>query len=114
MRFIFSDEIEYTMDGTKLMEWKNFQTEQENSEVSFFHNDTVTTRATIRIIGDSFRTSMIPALREKFSDVYVVHRSYFSPDMIDDIKPDYMIVEYVERYSSEIKNIDKLFRTDVK
>lgn len=109
MRFIFSDEIEYTVDGTELMDWKNFQAEQENSEVSSFHNDMAAIEATILIIGDSFRVSMIPSLREKFSDVYVVHIANFASDMIDEIQPDYMIVEYVERYSSDIKNIDKLF-----
>ena len=32
--------------------------------------------------------------------------------MLDEIEPDYMIVEYVERYAIQVKSIDSLFGLD--
>jgi hypothetical protein len=53
---------------------------------------------------------MIPSLRETFSDVYVVHRSYYTADLLDEIEPEYLIAEYVERYSSNIGKISSLVK----
>lgn len=105
----FSDDIEYTVEGTAPMDWETFDTEQDNSIVSHFHNDASANDKRLFLIGDSFRASMIPSLSEQFSDVYVVHRTYFETSMITETRPDYVIFEYVERYSYEIKNIGKLF-----
>ena len=65
-RFLFSDELEYTVDGTAVMDWNQLEYEQNNSVISQYHNDNAENEAKVLIAGDSFRTSMVPALREHF------------------------------------------------
>lgn len=105
IRPFLTDEMEYEVDGTVPMDWNAFMTEQLSGAVSFFHNDQAVNDASILLVGDSFRHSMVPALREQFADVYVVHRSYYADGIIDEIDPDYVIFEYVERYSGEIGGV---------
>ena len=105
---VFDDEVEYEVDGRVLMDWETFETEQNNGEVSHFINEMAEKRASVLLVGDSYRASMLPALREMFSDVYVVHRSYYSRDLLDEITVDYLIAEYVERHSRDIGAIDFL------
>lgn len=107
---IFSDEKEYEINGTISTDWDLFESEQDDEKISHFHNDMAINDAKIFLVGDSFRTSMVPSLREQFKDLYVVHRSYYSNDMLDEINPDYLIVEYVERYSDSIEDIEFLVR----
>jgi hypothetical protein len=107
---VFNDEIEYEVEGTGVMNWKEFEDEQNNNEVSYFYNADAQMKATLLLVGDSFRTAMIPSLRETFSDVYVVHRSYYTADLLDEIEPEYLIAEYVERYSSNIGKISSLVK----
>ena len=106
----FNDEIEYTVDDTILMDWESYEEEQNSGQVSYFKNPNADNKGVVFLVGDSFRSSMIPSLREEFTDVYVVHRSYYDPSMLNEIKPDYLLVEYVERYSNKIKQIDELIR----
>jgi hypothetical protein len=106
--FFYNDEIEYEIEGTGVMDWKKLEEEQNNDEVSYFYNPDAKLNAKLLLAGDSFRVSMIPSLRETFSDVYVVHRSYYTPDLLDEIEPEYLIAEYVERYSGEIGGISLL------
>jgi hypothetical protein len=107
IRPFLTDELEYEVEGTVPMDWNTFTLEQLSGAVSFFHNDQAVNDAAILLAGDSFRHSMVPALREQFSDVYVVHRSYYRDGIIDEIKPDYVIFEYVERYSGEIGGVSR-------
>lgn len=51
---------------------------------------------------------MIPALREVFSDVYVTEEPGYTSALCEQIAPEYLIAEYVERYSHRIKDIDFL------
>lgn len=102
---VFNDEIEYVVDGTYLIDWTEFEVQQENKEVSHYHNPDAKVNSSVFLVGDSFRVSMLPALGEVFSDIFVVHRHYYAPDMIDQIDPEYVIIEYVERYSSEIGHV---------
>lgn len=37
--------------------------------------------------------------------VYVIHRQFYYPDIIDEISPDYYLEEYVERYSRDILQV---------
>lgn len=105
LRFIFSDEKEYIIEGTILVDWNAFGEEQESGGISCFYNENAAKRAKLLLVGDSFRTAMIPALGEQFSDVYVVHRGDYRPEMLDDIQPNYVIAEYVERYSDRMDSI---------
>lgn len=105
LRFAFNDDTEYIVDGTGVMDWGKYTQEQNLGEVSYFENESAKVAKTVLLVGDSYRSSMIPALSETFSKVYVVHRASYSTDIIDRVKPEYIISEYVERYSSDIKTI---------
>ncbi len=107
---VFNDEIEYIVDGTGLMDWEEFTEQQNRGEVSYYSNPEAQVQSSILLVGDSFRSSMIPSLREKFSDVYVVHRGVYTSDLLDKINPEYVIAEYVERYSNQIESIDVIVR----
>lgn len=106
LRFYFNDEIEYEVNGTQAMDWGQFQTQQEAQQVSHFTNPDAIIRGSVLLVGDSFRSSMIPSLREVFADVYVVHRSYYNASLLDEIQPNYLLAEYVERYSGDLNSID--------
>ena len=69
---------------------------------SHFHNDKAEFDKTVLLIGDSFRKSMVPNLAYCFKDVYVIHRDNYEKEMLDNIAPDYLISEFVERYSDNI------------
>lgn len=105
---VFDDEIEYKIEGTPSIDWQQYEKEQTAEEVSFFFNPQAVRNEVVLLVGDSFRTSMIPALSEVFSDVYVLHRSFYDSSMLDEIDPDYVIAEYVERYSESIREVRNL------
>lgn len=105
---LYDDETEYEVEGTEIVNWEKYEDEQNSSEVSYFYNEDAQINAKLLLVGDSFRTSMIPSLREVFSDVYVVHRSYYSAELLDEIEPEYLLAEYVERYSNQIGYISSL------
>lgn len=105
---VFDDEIEYKIEGTPSIDWQQYEKEQTAEEVSFFFNPQAVRNEVVLLVGDSFRTSMIPALSEVFSDVYVLHRSFYDSSMLDEIDPDYVIAEYVERYSENIGEVRDL------
>lgn len=65
--------------------------------------------SSVLLVGDSFRTAMIPAMQETFSDVCVIHRSCRTPNLLDEINPEYVIMEYVERYSQSMGEMNELF-----
>jgi hypothetical protein len=101
----YNDEVEYEVNGTDIVDWEKFEDEHNNGKVSYFYNPQAKINATLLLVGDSFRTAMIPALREAFSDVYVVHRTIYTVDLLNEINPDYLLAEYVERYSMAIDGI---------
>lgn len=106
MRFVFFNEKEYIIDGTLPVDWSEFEKEQNETGISYFYNENASIDAKIAIFGDSFRISTVPSLGEQFSEVYVAERSNFTAAVIDEINPDYVILEFVERYSDAIKNVD--------
>ena len=108
LREILTDETEYEVDGTVPMEWGPYEREQSLKEVSHFSNDKALNKASVLLVGDSFRSAMIPALREQFADVYVTLRADYKPEILDEIHPDYLIAEYAERYTKSIGNINFL------
>lgn len=110
LRSVFTDEIEYEVDGTVLMEWPDFEYQQSHQQVSHFTNEDAPHKESIFLIGDSFRPAMVPALREQFADVYVILQNYYTPQVLEDIDPDYLIVEYAERFSHRIKRISSLLK----
>ena len=105
----FDDEIEYSINEDYSIKWEEFEEEQNSNQISLFKNVNAANKKKLLLVGDSFRTAMIPSLVEEYSEVYVVHRSYFNKEMIEKINPEYFILEYVERFSGELKYVDSLF-----
>ncbi len=80
----------------------SFEEEQTNT-YSFYQNNKAPIKKAILLRGDSFRESMIPSLCTVFQNVYVIYNTTFTHEdtipLIDEINPDYVIYEFVERYS---------------
>lgn len=105
LQFVFDDELEHVVIGTFPVDW----TDIEKEGYICFENPNAVCQDKILLVGDSFRRAMLPSLCERFREVYVVHRNYFEANMLHEIAPDYVIAEYVERYSGEMKDIERLF-----
>lgn len=105
LQFMLDDELEHVVTGTFPVDW----TDIEKEGYIRFENPDAVCQDKILLVGDSFRRAMLPSLCERFREVYVVHRNYFEADMLHEIAPDYVIAEYVERYSGEMKDIESLF-----
>lgn len=103
LQLTFQDEMYYTVDGTFQPDWKAFNANEDG--LTHFTNPDAMYNDTVFLIGDSFRKAMIPVLREQFADVFVVHRSSFQTKYLNEVSPDYVIVEYVERYSGQSKEL---------
>jgi len=99
MREYYNDEIEYSIADNVEVDW---------SAIDNIKNINAKRDKTLLLIGDSFRTAMAPTLATEFKNVHLIHRSNYSSEMLETIQPDYIIVEYVERYSSEIKQIESI------
>lgn len=110
LSFLTRKEMEYEIEGTPEMDWPLYSEEETAKAVNHYTNEQAPVKRTLLLVGDSFRTAMIPAFRESFSDVYVVHRLWYSPDLLDQINPDYVLAEYVERYSNELASLEDLIR----
>lgn len=112
IRNLLNDEIEYTVDGMFEHDPKRFEKESKFDAGSFYSNDDALYKKKVFLIGDSFRAAMTPTLVNYFSEVYVIHRNDCKPALLDNFSPDYVIIEYVERYSSQIINLNYLGFTD--
>lgn len=110
LRDVLTDEIEYEVDGTVLMDWPTFEAQQSHKKVSHLVNENAPVKKSVFLIGDSFRPAMVPALREQFSDVYVILQDFYTPDMFDEINPDYLLLEYSERYIHRIDKVSSLIK----
>ena len=53
-------------------------------------------------IGDSFRTNMKPTFSKLYKRVVYLHRDKYTYDLIEEIKPDIVVIEAVERSSYQI------------
>lgn len=102
----YNDDLEYNVQGTMLIDWSSYGEEQNNDTVSVYINDLPIINKKLLLVGDSYRTSMVPALAEVYEEVYVISRESFSYNIVDEIDPDYLILEYVERYSGELEYLD--------
>lgn len=99
---IFNDDKGMTVAGLyDGIDWEAFASEQL-AGASHLHNPEARFDKTLLLVGDSFRDAMVPTVCMYFEDVYVTHRYFYKQSMIDEYDPDYMIVEYVERYSDQI------------
>ena len=63
-------------------------------------------RKTVLFIGDSFREDMKEYFSKLYNRVIYMHRDKCSKDILENIKPDIVVIEAVERYSALIgKNL---------
>lgn len=105
LQFVFDDELEHVVTGTFPVDW----TDIEKEGYIRYENPDAACQDKVLLVGDSFRRAMLPSLCERFREVYVVHRNYYEANMLHEIAPDYVIAEYVERYSGEMQDIESLF-----
>lgn len=66
------------------------------------HNPDAPHDATLMLVGDSFRNALNRFLLGDFRHTYVLHRRDFKSAMLSEIRPDILVLEYVERNSFEI------------
>ncbi|MCR5636174.1 MAG: hypothetical protein K6F76_03220 [Clostridiales bacterium] len=100
LRGVFSPDYGLTTSKTLHNTENISNTDKRN--MLHIHNENPQTNKTVLVVGDSFREAMEPNLGYVFKNLFVVHRSDYSKDMIDEISPDYVILEFVERYSDQI------------
>lgn len=86
----FYPEIEYTVSDRFLYE--EYISNSENDK-------------TILIIGDSFRESMRPYFSKLYKRVCYMHRDkyYWNANLVEEINPDIIIIQAIERYSDYLK-----------
>ena len=105
----FKDEMGHEINGTVPTDLERLIREEDEKIMFHFYNEDAQVSETVFLVGDSFKTAMIPSMRQMFRDVYVVHYSHYERKMLDEINPKYLLLEYVERYSHGITNIDSLY-----
>lgn len=111
LRNVYDDEEEYQVRGTQEVDWTYFRAEQEAPDHhgwSLFQNDGAPVDKTVLLVGDSFRSAMVPSLSATFKNVYVCYRPYYDPAYLDDFSPAYLVLECVERYSGDLANVNEL------
>lgn len=80
----------------------------EEQKQAFFTNNQAKSEKTLLIIGDSFRRALPLHFTDYFKNIYVIHRDFYKKGMLEKIKPDYVIAEYVERYAIQSGNLENL------
>lgn len=96
----YPNDAEFFVEGTPILKkrevkwyeyWENINAKAPNNERLF-------------IVGDSFRLAMLPSLSREFSRVCDDHRRNAKNFLshVDKIKPNIIVLEFVERYSGEI------------
>ena len=71
---------------------------QDKNEIVVSTNDNALLNKTVMIVGDSYRTAMLPYFEKTFSKVIGMHRGAYKKEMINEYKPDIVVSEMVERY----------------
>lgn len=61
-----------------------------------------TNEKTVLFIGDSFRYAMKDHLAKLYSKVIYIQREHYTKDLVEKVKPDIIVLEIVERFSSEL------------
>lgn len=100
---VFNDGTEYTIQG---------EYDREGVQIAdglvHLKNPSAACDKTVFLLGDSYRTAMRAALCLYFTDVYVAEYDRYAWSMIEEARPDYLIVEYVERNSARLAGIEEL------
>lgn len=59
---------------------------------------------TVFVVGDSFRTAMIPYFSKVYSKVVYMHRCDYGSYMLDHYQPDIIVFQLLERYVDTLKD----------
>lgn len=108
LRSIFDGGYEYEVKGTMPIDWTIIDRDFNDKKISYLHNPDAAVNKILFIIGDSYRTSMLPALSEQFEHVYAIHRDHYNSEMLDIVNPNYVIAEYLEFFSGRIGDMDSI------
>ena len=100
---IFNDEIEYSIQESASIDWS-----EVTDDFMHIENPKAPENKKVFLLGDSYRMAMLPTLSMYFSDVYVVHRDYYTYSMLEQTTPDYLIIEYVERQSGLMDTLEQV------
>lgn len=79
------------------VEFKGMIIETEN-EIAITECETAQVDKTLMVIGDSFRTAMIPYFAKNYSKVIFLHRCDYGSYMLDAYAPDIIVCQFLERY----------------
>lgn len=104
LNYILDDEMEFEVAGCPKIDWNQYNINHYSHQISHYSNESAPVEGKVFLIGDSFRTAMVPAMCETYKEVYVIHRNDYIPAMLEEIQPDYVILEYVERYVNQMKD----------
>lgn len=75
----------------------------ERKETERFISNSENNRKVL-FIGDSFREAMKAYFSKLYGEVIYIHRDNYKEELLDEIEPDIVIYEVVERYSMNLKN----------
>ncbi len=81
------------------MDWKFY--DRESYEI-IHSEEKEKIEETVLLIGDSFGASFLPCLQEEFEEVEYCHRDDENNGILEAVKPDLVILEYVERYTGQM------------
>ena len=105
----FTNDTEYVIKEFPQIDWERYERESDQLGYVEFHNEHAKTNKSLLLVGDSFRSAMIPGSMYYFSKVYVAHYGKISAEELKEITADYVIFEFVERYSQRALEIGDLF-----
>ena len=89
------------------VEFKGMVLETEN-QIVITECEDAKVKKTIMVIGDSFRTPMIPYFAKNYQKVIFLHRCDYGSYMLDAYAPDIIVCQFLERYVNTVQDF-KLF-----
>lgn len=100
--WIFDFDLDYNIEEAYYPDWENICATQH------FENENAIYDESILIFGDSFRMAAVPTLAMYFRDVYVYTREECTKSLLDEISPQYVVIEYGERKLNECVDINQM------
>lgn len=101
----FHDSIDYIPQYAAGIDWTKLDDELDKEQLFCISSDDALYDERIFLAGDSFKVAMIPFLQYYFKEVFIGTLENISDDSIAQIKPDYVIIEVVERNSEKLGEI---------
>ena len=73
---------------------------ENDNKITVKKNKNAPIKKRIMVVGDSYRSAMMPYFGRIFSESISMHRVAYNPELLDKYKPDIVVAETVERYFS--------------